>query len=153
MILIPDEYFETESCVYKLYYGDKYLIVKGKTLAGSIFFIEKGYASVISSGGGKQRTHDIQKEWEDKNKFYFKFYKHIYDNPKLQFRIEVLLETNNAYHLLKREQQELTKSIRDKKCLNSNLTSYIPKFNTKTNMYGWITKKQVASFRRFLTLN
>lgn len=150
MILIQDEYIETECCVYKLYYGDRYVIIKGKTLAGSVFFFEKGYAAVISSGSKNRPIHDIQKEWEDKNSFYFRIYKYIHDNPKLQFRIEVLLETNNAYNLLKREEIELRASFKDKKCLNSNITSYIPKYNKKSKKYGWINRGSVLAFKKYL---
>lgn len=152
MVVIPDEYFEVESCVYKLYYGEYYAIIKGKTLSGSIYLFERGYAAYIAAGGGRGNKHagKGQEEWEGKNSFYYKFYETIYYNPGLPFTVEVLLESNDGYQLLKTEEQELAKSIKDKKCLNSNITAYIPKFRAKTNSYGWLTNRQVADFRRFL---
>ena len=153
MIVISEDYFETESCVYKLFYGYRYVIVKAKTLAGSIYLFEKGYASFIAGGGGtgKDKAGEGQKEWDGTNTFYFKFYNYIHDNPKLLFKIDVLLETNNYYQLLKREELELRVCMNDRKCFNSNVTAYIPKYRAKTNTYGWIPKRSVADFRRLLS--
>ncbi len=153
MINVPPEYFETESCLYKLSYGDRYAIIKAKTLAGSIFLFEKGYAAFIAAGGGtgKDQGGKGQKEWDGTNSYYFKFYKFIHSHPNIPFKVDVLLETNNAYLLLKTEQQWLNKTISDKKCLNSNVTAYIPKYSPKTASYGWISKRNVADFRRFLS--
>lgn len=145
MIPIQDEYFEVESCVYKLYYGNRYVIVKGKTLAGSIYLIEKGYANFISSWGGIKG-----KESEDVNSYYKKFYLYIHKKPKLSFRVELLLESNDGSKLLMKECNELNRSIRDKKCLNNNVEPYIPIFREKTQSYGWISKEAVESFKEFL---
>lgn len=153
MIQILEEYLETESCVYKLYYGDRYVVVKGKTLAGSIYLIERGYVAFIAAGGGtgRGRGGEGQKEWDGTNSYYFQFYSYIYDNPDFSYKVEVILETNDAYRLLKTEYLVLKSCLKDKKCLNSNVTSYIPKFSVKTGTYGWITKRNVTDFRRFLT--
>lgn len=152
MITIPDEYFEVESCVYKLYYGDRYVIVKGKTLSGSVYLIERGYAAMLTAGGGTGwgRGGQGQKEWDGVNTYYFKFYSFIQKHPGLQFKIELLLESTNHYDLLKTEQLALNESIKDSKCLNSNLTSYIPIYRKKTRMYGWINKGSVLAFKKFL---
>lgn len=152
MVTILDEYFEVESCVYKLSCGDRYLIVKAKVLTGSIYLIERGYRSFLTAGGGtgRGRGGDGQNEWDDVNSYYFKFYSYVYKNPKLPLIVEVLLESSNAYDLLKLEQQLLTKYLSDKKCLNSNLTSYIPKYNKKSCMYGWINKGSVLAFKKYL---
>lgn len=152
-MILPEIDYEVESCVYKIYYGDKYLIVKGKTLSGSVYFLlQNGYSKFLAAGGGtgNKSGGSGQKEWEDNNNLYKKFYRWIQNNS-LSFRIEVVLESNNAYQLLKTEQILLNNSIRDKKCLNNNVISYIPKYREKTNSYGWISKKDVASFRRFLS--
>lgn len=146
MIPIPDEYFEVENCVYKLYYGDRYIIVKGKTLSGSIYLIEKGYANFISSWGGIDG-----KEWDDDtNLFYKKFYLYIHKHPKKQFTLEIVLESNNPYQLLLKEQELLDVSIKKAKCLNSNVEAYIPKFREKSQSYGWIDKETVDRFKDYL---
>lgn len=144
---------ETGSCLFKLFYGDRYVIAKGKTLAGSVFLIEKGYAYFLAGGGGTGRRNlggEGQKEGDGKNTYYRKFYSYIKKNPALEFRIEVILESENAYQLLKQEQIELTKAIRDKRLLNNNITAYIPKYRKSTASYGWISRGHVLSFKKFL---
>lgn len=146
---------EVESCVYKLWYANKYIIIKGKNLASSIYLFEKGYASFIAGGGG--RGNDSagagQNEWDGTNSYYYKFYKYMYANPNFNSQIEVLLESNNAYELLKREQMELNSSVRDKNCLNNNLNAYIPKYRAKSKSYGWINKGSVLAFKKYLKNN
>lgn len=144
---------EIESCVYKLNCGNKYVIIKGKTLSGSLYFIQNGYALFLAAGGGiGNRKGGIgQKEWDDSNSYYKKLYRYIKKNPQIQLTISILLESNDAFELLKREYDELQRSIRDKKCLNSNVTSYIPKFKEKTGMYGWISAADVERFQQYIT--
>jgi len=146
---IPEEHIETESCVYFLSYGDKYVIVKGKTLAGSIYLIEKGYAGFIAGGKLNMRGNG-HKQWEGKNSFYFKFYTYIKKNPGLQMRVDVIIESNDPFLLLLVEQTALQEKMRDKKCLNSNVESYIPKYIESTKSYGWIPKMDVDRFKIYL---
>jgi len=152
MIPIIEEHFEVESCVYKLYHGNKYVIVKGKTLTGSVHLIEKGYQAFMTAGGGTGRGQggQGQNEWDGVNTYYLKLYKYIYDNPKLISRIEILNESNSGYELLKTEHIELQKSIKDKNCINNNVQAYIPKYRKSTNSYGWISKAHVLNFQKFL---
>jgi hypothetical protein len=149
---LPDIDQEVEGCLYKLFYGNKYIIAKGKTLAGSIFLLEKGYAYFLVGGGGQgnNATGEGHKEGDGKNSYYHKLYSYIKKNPGLMWRLEVLLETNNGYDLLKREQQELNAAIKDKNLLNNNLYSYIPKYRSTTKMYGWLNKGSVLAFKKFL---
>lgn len=152
-MVLPEIDYEVAACIYKLYYGDRYVIIKGKTLAGSIYFVlQNGYSKFLAAGGGTGRKKGGagQKEWEESNHFYKKFYRWVKKNS-FTFTVEVILESDDAYELLKREQIELNKSIRDKKCLNNNVLAYIPKYREKTGMYGWISAKEVALFRRFIT--
>ncbi len=143
---------EVESCVYRLFYGDRYIIAKGKTLAGSIFLLQKGYAYFLVGGGGSgnELSGEGHKEADGKNTFYFKFYRFVSKNPHLSSRIELIIESNNGYQLLKNEQIALNKAIRDKKCLNSNIYAYIPQCRSKVGMYGWISKAHYLNFKRFL---
>lgn len=125
---------EVGGCVYRLYCGKKYIIVKGKTLAGSIFLIEKGYAYAIAFG-----HQQIEKGKE--LPYYYAFYKYIKDHPDYLFKIEIILESENPYQLLKREQIELDQMFTDKNCLNANMIAYTPK---------WISKAYVMNFKKFL---
>jgi hypothetical protein len=153
--MILDIDLEVESCVYKIWHGGKYLIIKAKNLASSVYLLEKGLASYIAAGGGKGRGRggSGQNEWDGVNTYYMHFYKWVYDHPSLSSRIEVVLESGNAYELLKTEQIELRKAIRDKKCLNSNLNAYIPIYRAKSRSYGWIDRGSVLAFRKYLKNN
>ena len=144
-----NQFLEVENCVYKLHYGDRYIIAKGKTLAGSLYLIEKGYAAFIAGGKLASKGHG-HKEWEGKNTYYRRLYTYIQKNPGLLFRVEVLLEDSNGYNLLKKEQTELDAGIRDKRCLNSNVTSYIPQYRPTSKSYGWISRAHVLCFKKYL---
>jgi hypothetical protein len=149
--LTPED-LEVQACVYKLFCGDRYLIVKGKTLAGSIYLIERGYAAFIAAGGGTgNRMGGIgQKEWDGTNTYYMKFYQFVRHNPTLPIRHEVLLESDNVYILLKTEQLALDEAFSDKKCLNNNITSYIPIWRKKSMSYGWMNRGSVLAFKKYL---
>jgi hypothetical protein len=154
---INDIPVDIDACVYRLWYSDKYVIVKGKNLAGSVFLIQKGLAYFIA-GGGKASENSAagvrgegHKEGQGKNTFYFQFYSFIKANPALEWKVEVIFESDNGYQLLKREQQEIDASIQDKRCLNNNIVAYIPKLRAKTFMYGdWIKPAHVLNFKKFL---
>lgn len=127
----------TAGVVYRLTYANKYIIIKGKTLAGSLFLVDKGYSWFAPKKG----ENDI---------FYKHLYNHIRRHPGKRFRCRVLLRSKNAYSLLKREQKELDMARFDKNCLNNNVESYIPQQNPFTEDYGWIPKMSVLSFRKYL---
>lgn len=124
---------EVGGCVYKLYCGNKYIINKGKTLSGSIFLLEKGYAYSMAFKHAEEKN--------EKPDYWFLFYDYIKRHPQYVFQIEVLFESENPYQLLKREQMELDESLSDKNCLNNNLIAYIPQ---------WISKGHRLSFYKYL---
>lgn len=124
-------------CVFRVTYGGKYIIVKGKTVAGSLFLIQKGY--------GWFRESIVKPDT-----LYAHFYRHIKDNPRKRFSVSILLKTADTLALLKREQDELDKARFDQNCLNNAVESYIPKFNESTGLYGWLEKGSVLNFRKYL---
>lgn len=132
---------EIQSCVFKLFYGDRYIIHKGKYLAFSIDLLEKNYGYFLAyQHTGTSFTKD----------HFYNFYDYIRKNEGLKFRLEVISDSTDALELLKTEHLELNKAIRDKKCINSNIEIYIPKFNEKTGMHNWITVDQVDQFYSFV---
>lgn len=133
-----DKYYHMQlPCVYRLSYGGKYVIVKGKTLAGSLFFIQKGYG-----------WFDVVEKKD--SALYGHFYTHIKETTAGRFRVRVLLKTANTYALLKREQNELDKGRYDQNCLNNNTEGYIPQYNEQTGLYGWLDKGSVLNFKNYL---
>lgn len=148
---------DIDACVYRLWYGDKYVIVKGKNLAGSVYLIQKGLAYFLAGGGKASESSaagvkgEGHKEGQGKNTFYFQFYTFVKDHPGLEWKVEVVLESDNGYQLLKREQIELAGAINDKRCLSGNVEAYIPKFRPKTALYGdWIKPAHVLCFKKYL---
>jgi hypothetical protein len=139
---IPFTPLAPDSCVYKLHYGGKYLIIKGENLPGSIFFFKKGYAYHV---GYNQQEGDARS-----NKLYIAFYRHIQRHPGLQFSVEVIT-TGTPYQLLKAEQLTLDAALKDSRCLNSNLEAYMPQYRPKNKKYGgWISKGDYLNFRKWI---
>jgi len=142
------------SGVYKLFYGDRYVIVKGKTVSGSLFLIVKGYAYFLfggqGTGNGLQEPYGKGRQLNvGANEFYWPLYSYIKNHPGQTWRLERILIDDSGYQLLKAEQEALDAAQGDKKCLNSNRDAYIPKQNAKTGMYGWISAREVGSFNRY----
>lgn len=133
---------DSEEVVYRLTYAGKFIIVKGKTLAGSLIIIANTFQSYSP----------------DNKRFINHLYKHLYDhfkaNPYGRFRIKTLAKKSlkiNQYYLLKREQMEIDKHRYDKTCLNNQLEAYVPLYNELTGMYGWLDKMAVMNFKKWLS--
>ena len=129
--------------VYKLYYDNIYIINKGKTLSGSLFLLQRGLGYYLAYEHNKESVMDKD--------YWFKFYDFVRRNPGRQFRVEIVMQSNDALEILKSEQATLDGCLKDKKCFNGNIKSYIPTLNAKTGMHGWITPDQVSRFYESLT--
>lgn len=123
--------------VYKLSYASKYIIVKGKTIHGSLMLVEKGYWWF----NDKKAENSV---------LYLHFYRHVKKHTRGRFTIKVLLATTDQRELLLREQQELDKCRFDKKCLNNSVEAYIPVWNELTGKYLWLDKMAVMSLKSYL---
>ena len=110
----------TGSCIYKLYYGDRYIIHRASnSLQGSLFNIIRAYSYFKGYA-------NVHKETSDKKDYYFAFYNFIRRNKGKELRVEVLFESDNFYDLLVFEHRTLEENFSYKKCLNANISSYIP---------------------------
>lgn len=133
---------DVNQIVYQLSYAGKFVIVKGKTLAGSLI--------IISEGLHHYRADTANKRFE--NHIYKHFFQHILDNEG-RFRMKTLAKKSkktDQYDLLKKEQMELDRNRFNPLCLNNAVEAYIPNYNENTGMYGWIEKQAVMSFKRWL---
>ncbi|MEY2702599.1 MAG: hypothetical protein RLY43_1235 [Bacteroidota bacterium] len=128
-------------CLYKIICNGKFIIHKSKTLSGGLFLIEKGFAYF------KAYEHKASGNQKD---YYFKFYNHLVKNPDAEVTVEVVMAGTNPLEILIKEQELLIANRRNKKCLNNNITSYIPVYREKTNSYGWISKDDVDAFKQHL---
>jgi hypothetical protein len=141
--------YETASCVYILHIGSRFLIVKGKTLAGSIFLIDHGYALFLAGGPNLPGLRGRgQKPQDGKNTYYYPLYRYLKKHPQVECWIEHIAESDDAAFLLYMESILLDQLFSDKHCLNGNSEPYIPKYNKMTKMYGWIRPGQVKAYKR-----
>ena len=134
---------DKEQIVYKLSYAGKFIIIKGKTLCGSLIII-----------------NNVFKQYDPANtkRFEGHLYKHLFDHfletqGTGRFRIKTLARVNvrtSLYQVLKREQMELDKNRYNPNCLNNAVEAFIPLYNEDTGMYGWIDKTTVMNFHRWL---
>src|SRR5258708_7278374 len=128
------------NCLYKLAFNDRYVIVKAKDHQKSIESIQKSLNQFM-------RNSELQRK---PNNLYYYFFTYVEKQKEGLFQVEILLESSNAYELLKSEQKALKEASKDKKCLNNNTEAYIPDYNEVTGMYGWIPKTAVLNFRKWL---
>lgn len=127
------------SCVYRISFNDKFVIVKAKDHIMSIQAIQKSLNQFM-------RNSELQR---NPTNLYYHFFSYVEKVKDGYFTVEILLESDNAYELLKAEQKALNEAIKDKKCLNNNVEAYIPDFNEITGMYGWLPKTSVMSFKKW----
>jgi hypothetical protein len=123
--------------VYRLSYAGKFIIVKGKSLAGSLYFIQLGYTW-------------FRRDIKHPGILYLHFYHHFQRHPQGRFRVKILLKSDNSYLLLKKEQQELDKHRYDKTCLNNAVEAYLPKYDEIKKVYGWIPANAALNFQKYL---
>lgn len=139
---VPEMLSDKGPTVFKLFYDKKYIIHKGKTLAGSLFILQRNYGYFYAY------QHDKESKYE--KEYYHAFYEYIKKHPGKDFKIEIVFESPDAYDILVAEQKAINENIKDKKCLNANISGYIPLLNTKTGMHGWISPEQVERFYAYL---
>lgn len=128
--------------VYKLSYAGKYIIIKGKSLAGSLIILVDTLNSFKKKN--KERFADH---------LYTHWYNHINKNDSGRFTVKVIakIDKKTTYiDLLKIEQQELEGARYDTNCLNNQIEAYIPKYNETTGMYGWLPATDVMNFKKWL---
>lgn len=129
--IIPD----LKGCVYKLFWGEKYVVIKCKTFLRSKTIMEQ------SLGYFLKRNHP--------DKHYTPFFEYIKSHPFYKFSTEVLYQHNNPYRLLIFEQLELENSQPDVNCLNISFDAYIP-VNIQGKRKTWITRGHYLNFMHWL---
>ena len=126
-------------CIYKLWYLNKYIIVKCKTLFRSKENIESGLKYFFKN------TPKGRKETD----YFHLFFVFVLDNPFNDFSIEIIFESENPLELLKREFLEKQKAKSDENCLNNSFDVYVPK-NTQVNgKKSWINRGYYLNFMQW----
>lgn len=127
---------DIQGCVYKLYYGDRYLVIKAKYLHFSLKLFNDGYNSFHHNPHNHTETSGHAH-------FYFKMYNYIRKHwGQKTFRVEIVHRSNDPYVLLYTEQIELNAGRKKVKMLNNNITAYIPEKS------GWIAPEIVEKFKQ-----
>ena len=141
------------SCVFKVYYGEKYIVSMGKYLKNALDMLN------VDIRGMKYKRSSLFKM--DKGGQFILFADYVYKNPSKQFVVEILLQSNNPYRLLKRCQEELDDAIADPNCLNS---FFIPFLSRKIqcpvkwwrereqnkNKPYWINRGHYLNYRKWM---
>lgn len=135
--IIGDLWSETPSLV-KVTYGNKYVIVKCKKQSSSLKSIENGLNAFIR--GGINRPEGL----------YCHLFNYVKEHPLNKFKVTCLLETDNVYELLKKEQEEIDKGLTDRNFLNNQTEAYIPEYDFDEKSFGWISQNYVLNFRKWL---
>lgn len=125
-----------EGCVYRLWYAEKYVVIKCKTIIRSVENINNDLKHFF------QETPKGRK----KDNLYYKFYSHVAANPFQSFSIEIVLASNNPLELLKSEHTALQLGKTDEKCLNSTFEVYIPQFTQVNGKKSWINRGYYLNF-------
>lgn len=123
--------------VFRLRYAGKFVIVSGKSLGGSLYFIQLGYSWYTD---GKEKVDML----------YLHLYRHVDAHPRGHARVDILFETSDQYQLLKMAQEAIDSARYSGKCLNNNIEPYIPLFNEAADQYGWMDKSPVLNFKKWL---
>lgn len=131
-------------CVFRLYCNEKYVIIKGKSLCGSLRMVN----DALDNFSKKDRS-----EWLIDH-LYYHFIGYILDQTEeVQYSAQLLAMTPNPYTLLKIEQVQLWENADDPNCLNNCFDAYIPSYNEDKGTYGWINRGQYAAFMKWKSLN
>lgn len=124
--------------IYKIWYADKYVTVAGKTFVRSIENINVSLHRFFKDTPSGRNPNDV----------YYNFYCHVDDNPFQQFRIEILLDTENVYEYLKSWHLELLKGQGDTQCLNLYFEPYIPK-STQRKKGSWLNRGSYLNYMKW----
>ena len=147
-----DVYYGIGSCVFKFYYGDKYVIGMGNYLKGALDMI-------IGDIGRRFRG---KKSASGESRLFLIFSDYVNNNPGQEFKVEIIFQSNSAYKILKRCQEELDDAIIDPNCLNSFFHPFVSKRVQTPKLYWdemmlrkkdlkyWINRGHYLNYRKWL---
>lgn len=120
-----------EGCVYKLFWGEVYVIIKCKTFARSKTIIEQSLDRFLNKKG--------------KDILYHRFFTYIKMHPFYSFRVKILLKSDNPYQLLIKEQEKLDEAREDLNCFNISFDAYVP-HGIQGKRKAWINRGHYLNF-------
>jgi hypothetical protein len=81
---------------------------------------------------------------------YLPIVKHVHETGYYEIKVDIICQDENPYNVIKAEFLALKGHVGNKLCLNKNEEPYTPKFNSKTNMFGWLTVNQFLNFKKLV---
>lgn len=129
--------YDVDGCIARVSYNGKYIIVKCKEMFRSLKNIENAVNAFMRGGLNKPEG------------LYYHLLNYVKENPGHKFSAKAILVTDNAYELLKREQEELDAGRSNPDFLNNQVEAYIPQYNEDSGHYGWIDRGAVLNFRKW----
>lgn len=130
----------TETALFtlaRLNIGHKFFIVKTKSLAWLEMELNKCLKSYNISG-------------LNVSNMFLPIIKYIHNNGYYEIEVKPILQSENAYKVIKEEYAALKKVEANTKCLNESFEPYTPLFNSKTGMFGWLTVNQFLNYKKFV---
>lgn len=131
----------TDKIIYtcaKLTVGRKYMIVKTKSLIWLQMHLNDVLKSYNMNG-----VADM----------YLPVVKHIHNTGYYEVQVDIICQDENPYKVIRAEFLALKENVGKPLCLNKETEPYTPKFNSKTNMFGWLTVNQFLNFKKFVKNN
>lgn len=138
-IEVPTHQYESVPTLFKVHFGKKYLIWKGKSLLQSCQFLAEGIERYIR----------LLKN--DDTDYLYHVCNHIKRTRCISATVEVIdnsfmrnirgAESVNGYAMLVAEQKMLDRASKDPDCLNNNEAAYVPQ---------WITALHLEKFDAFM---
>ena len=138
-IEVPTHQYESLPTVFKVWFGQKYLIWKGKSLLQSCSFLAESI----------ERYMRLKKDID--TDYLYHVCNHIKRTRCIKATVEVIdnsfmrtlkgAESINGYAMLAAEQKLLDKAKKDPNCLNNNMEAYVP---------NWITSAHKEKFEQYL---
>jgi adenine-specific DNA methylase len=133
-IEVPLDEYENTCCIYRIYFGKKYLWWKSLTIFKGVQMIAEQVERMLRNGN------------EDETNYLYYVVAHIKKTRCIRATVEVYRNdiqkggSIDALKLLKLEQQLLDSDSNNNDCLNNNADAYVPK---------WIEEKYPNHLREF----
>ncbi len=138
-IIVPTHQYESVPTVFKVWFGKRYFIWKGKSLLQSCQFLAESIERFIRL----QKTDDTD--------YLYHVCSYVKKTRITQATVEVIdnsfirnirdTESINGYAMLVMEQKLLDKAKKDPLCLNNNLEAYVS---------NWISSAHKLKFDEYL---
>ena len=148
-IVIPPDFVDMKKCAFRLYYGEKFVVIVCNSVYRQIEIIRESLAYYI--GTKRAYLKDV----------YRPLYEYIKDNPGKKFRFELISVNESPYRLLQKSQIAIDEGILNGNCLNLTDTPKVSRYIQAPDLYlsdwekkfkaenKWINRGHYLNFRKW----